>query len=99
MQAWEKSGIAEVHTAFSAVPDHPARFVQHAIAAASDSVWNALEDGAYLYVCGDGRFMAPAVREALAALHRARTGSDDDASQQWLAQLEADGRYQQDVFA
>ncbi|MEU5547649.1 cytochrome P450 [Streptomyces sioyaensis] len=99
MQAWEKSGIAEVHTAFSAVPDHPARFVQHAIAAASDTVWGALEDGAYLYVCGDGRFMAPAVREALAALHRARTGSDDEAAKQWLAQLEADGRYQQDVFA
>lgn len=31
--------------------------------------------------------MAPAVREALAALHRARTGSDDTAAKQWLARV------------
>jgi cytochrome P450/NADPH-cytochrome P450 reductase len=43
--------------------------------------------------------MAPAVREALAAIHRQKTGSDDETAQQWLAQLEADERYQQDVFA
>ncbi|MER7693256.1 cytochrome P450 [Streptomyces sp. NPDC097610] len=99
MQAWEQSGIAQVHTAFSAVSGHPARFVQNAIAGAADTVWQAIEDGAYIYVCGDGRRMAPAVREALAAIHRQRTGSDDETAQQWLAQLEADEHYQQDVFA
>ncbi|WP_328438359.1 cytochrome P450 [Streptomyces sp. NBC_00444] len=99
MEMWELSGTARVHTAFSAVAGHPARFVQDAITAASDRVWQALQDGAYVYVCGDGRRMAPAVREALAAIHRRHTGSDDEAAQQWLAQLEADERYQQDVFA
>ncbi|MER5917538.1 cytochrome P450 [Streptomyces sp. NPDC001982] len=99
MQDWEQAGIAQVHTAYSAVTGHPARFVQDAIAAAADTVWQAIQDGAYLYVCGDGRRMAPAVREALAAIYRERTGSDDEAAQQWLAQLEADERYQQDVFA
>ncbi|MET9895936.1 cytochrome P450 [Streptomyces sp. NPDC006465] len=99
MQAWEQAGIAQVHTAFSAVTGHPARFVQNAIANAADTVGRAIEDGAYIYVCGDGRRMAPAVREALAAIYRERTGADDEAAQQWLAQLEADERYQQDVFA
>ncbi|MER5525919.1 cytochrome P450 [Streptomyces sp. NPDC002677] len=99
MQDWEQSGIAQIHTAFSAVTGHPARFVQNAIAGAADTVWQAIEDGAYIYVCGDGRRMAPAVREALAAIHRQKTGSDDETAQQWLAQLEADERYQQDVFA
>ncbi|WP_331743442.1 cytochrome P450 (plasmid) [Streptomyces sp. NBC_01136] len=99
MEMWALSGIAQVHTAFSAVSGHPARFVQNAIANAADTVWQAIEDGAYIYVCGDGRRMAPAVREALAAIHRQRTGSDDETAQQWLAQLEADERYQQDVFA
>lgn len=99
METWELSGIAQVHTAFSAVTSHRARFVQDALTAASDSVWQALQDGAYVYVCGDGRRMAPAVREALAAIHRRHTGSDDATAQQWLAQLEADERYQQDVFA
>lgn len=99
MQAWEKAGIAQIHTAFSAVVDHPSRFVQDAITAASDTVWQALEDGAYIYVCGDGRRMAPAVREELAALYRNHTGGGDEAAHKWLAQLETDGRYQQDVFA
>jgi cytochrome P450/NADPH-cytochrome P450 reductase len=99
MEVWEQSGIAELHTAFSAVTGHPARFVQDALITDSDTVWQALEDGAYIYVCGDGRRMAPAVREALAAIHHRHTGSDDETAQQWLAQLEADERYQQDVFA
>ncbi|MFF7190313.1 bifunctional cytochrome P450/NADPH--P450 reductase [Streptomyces sp. NPDC008222] len=99
MQDWEQAGIAQVHTAFSAVTGHPARFVQNAIANAADTVWQAIQDGAYVYVCGDGRRMAPAVREALAAIYRERTGSDDEAAQQWLTRLEADERYQQDVFA
>ncbi|MBV1854341.1 bifunctional cytochrome P450/NADPH--P450 reductase [Catellatospora tritici] len=99
MQTWEKTGVAQIHTAFSAVVDHPARFVQDSITAASGAVWQALEAGAYVYVCGDGRRMAPAVRDALAALYRERTGSDDEAAHKWLAQLETDGRYQQDVFA
>lgn len=99
MQHWEQAGIAQVHTAYSAVTGHPARFVQDAIAGAADTVWQAIQDGAYIYVCGDGRRMAPAVREALAAIYRQHTGGDDEAAQQWLAQLEADERYQQDVFA
>ncbi|MFE9880871.1 cytochrome P450 [Streptomyces sp. NPDC005784] len=99
MQDWEQAGIAQIHTAFSAVTGHPARFVQNAIANAADMVWQAIEDGASIYVCGDGRRMAPAVREALAAIYRRGTGSDDESAQQWLAQLEADERYQQDVFA
>ncbi|MFD5794233.1 cytochrome P450 [Streptomyces diastatochromogenes] len=99
MQDWEQAGIAQVHTAYSAVTGHPARFVQDAIAGAADTVWQAIQDGAYIYVCGDGRRMAPAVRDALAVICRKHTGSDDEAAQQWLAQLEADERYQQDVFA
>ncbi|MEV6996685.1 cytochrome P450 [Streptomyces sp. NPDC093982] len=99
MEMWELSGIARVHTAFSAVTGHPARFVQNSLAGASETVWRALQNGAYVYVCGDGRRMAPAVREALAAIHREHTGGDDEAAQRWLAQLEADERYQQDVFA
>jgi cytochrome P450/NADPH-cytochrome P450 reductase len=99
LQGWERAGIARIHTAFSAVADHPARYVQDAVTAAADAVWEALGAGAYVYVCGDGRRMAPAVRDALTGVHRSRTGSDHETARQWLARLEADGRYQQDVFA
>ncbi|MFC7722443.1 hypothetical protein [Nonomuraea recticatena] len=83
-----------MHTAFSTLPGH--RFVQDAVAAEADRVWDLMERGAHVYVCGDGLRMAPAVRQALATIYAERTGGDGEA---WLRELEAEGRYQQDVFA
>ncbi|MEV0994210.1 cytochrome P450 [Nonomuraea sp. NPDC050202] len=97
LASWEGAGGVSVHRAYSAVPGHPYRFVQDAVAAHADEVWELLEQGAHVYVCGDGLRMAPAVRQALLDIHRSRTGGEGGAA--WLARLEADGRYQQDVFA
>ncbi|MFI6920550.1 cytochrome P450 [Nonomuraea spiralis] len=94
VQAWETAGIVRVHTAFSALAGH--RFVQDAVAAEADRVWELLGRGAHVYVCGDGLRMAPAVRQTLATIYAERTGGDGEA---WLHGLEAEGRYQQDVFA
>ncbi|MDP9863209.1 MULTISPECIES: bifunctional cytochrome P450/NADPH--P450 reductase [Streptosporangium] len=96
LQAWEEAGVARVHPAFSAVAGHPFRFVQEAVAAEADTLWALLERGAHVYVCGDGLRMAPAVRRTLATIYRERTGGDGE---EWLRALEAEGRYQQDVFA
>ncbi len=96
LRDWEAAGVARVHTAFSAVAGHPFRFVQEAVAAEADTLWELLERGAHVYVCGDGLRMAPAVRQALATIYRERTGGD---AEEWLRTLEAEGRYQQDVFA
>ncbi|GAA5045128.1 cytochrome P450 [Thermocatellispora tengchongensis] len=96
LDAWERAGVARVHTAFSALPGHPHRYVQDALSANADTVWALLERGAHVYVCGDGLHMAPAVRRTLAAIYAERTGRDGDA---WLRELEEAGRYQQDVFA
>jgi cytochrome P450/NADPH-cytochrome P450 reductase len=97
LASWEGAGGVRVHRAYSAVAGHPYRFVQDAVAAHADEVWELLEQGAHVYVCGDGLRMAPAVRQALLDIHRSRTGGEGGAA--WLARLEADGRYQQDVFA
>ncbi|MEU6724911.1 cytochrome P450 [Nonomuraea wenchangensis] len=96
LAAWAGRPEVSVHTAYSAVAGHPYRYVQDALAAHGEEVWELLERGAHVYVCGDGLRMAPAVRQALLDLHRERTGED---GADWLAGLEADGRYQQDVFA
>ncbi|MEV0389483.1 cytochrome P450 [Nonomuraea sp. NPDC050643] len=96
LASWGAADGVNVTHAYSAVAGHPYRFVQDAVAARADAVWELLEQGAHVYVCGDGLRMAPAVRQALLDLHRDRTGEDGAA---WLAGLEAAGRYQQDVFA
>ena len=98
MDEWQASGLATVHLAQSGVPDHPTPYVQHALAAASDQMWPPIEAGAAIYVCGDGRRMAPAVRDAFIAMHQTKTGSDRETASQWLERLIDAGRYHQDVY-
>ncbi|MDI6101407.1 cytochrome P450 [Actinoplanes sp. NEAU-A12] len=99
MEQWAADGVTDLHLAFSAVPSHPHRFVQEALAEQGDAVWELLEQGAHIYLCGDGARMAPAVRDELYAIFRRHTGATADEAEAWLRSLEADGRYQQDVFA
>ncbi|MQY34104.1 Bifunctional cytochrome P450/NADPH--P450 reductase [Streptomyces sp. RB17] len=96
----EVSGAISLRPAFSAAPENGAVFVQHRVAAEADEVWELLESGARVYVCGDGARMAPGVREAFRALYRERTpGGDDAAAGRWLDGLVAEGRYVEDVYA
>ena len=98
MRAWEQQGVAKVYTAFSSCDTSPHRFVQDAIWAARDQVWSALEAGGMVFVCGDGRFMAPAVREALIRVHMEKRGMTLEQSSSWLEGMIEGGRYHQDVF-
>jgi cytochrome P450/NADPH-cytochrome P450 reductase len=59
-------------------------------------VWQALEEGGYIYVCDDGRRMAP---RCATELYRDRTGACEAEAPQCLDELQADERYQQYVFA
>ncbi|MEW2398873.1 cytochrome P450 [Streptomyces sp. NPDC046862] len=96
LAAAEAAGAVLLRPAFSAAPVDGAAFVQHRIAAEADEVWDLLEAGARVYVCGDGSRMAPGVREAFLALHGERAGGDSRA---WLDSLVAEGRYVEDVYA
>ncbi|GLY06238.1 cytochrome P450 [Actinoplanes sp. NBRC 101535] len=99
MRRWADDGVVDLRLAFSGKADHPHRYVQDALAAAGDEVWELLSAGGHVYLCGDGARMAPAVRAELLALHRARSGSTDAEAEAWLSSLEETGRFQQDVFA
>ncbi len=98
MERWAADGVMELNLAFSARPGHPWRFVQDALWAQQDLVWQAIEAGAVFYVCGDGRFMAPAVRDTLIRVHMQQVGTTYAHSSDWLEVMIADGRYHQDVF-
>lgn len=98
METWAAQGVIEPFLAFSAVLSHPWRFVQDAVIAEQERVWAAIRSGAQIFVCGDGRFMAPAVREALIAIHMQQVGADHEHSSAWLEEMIEQGRYQQDVF-
>lgn len=98
MEAWAQAGLARLFVAFSVVPDHPWKYVQDALIAEQERVWAALRAGAQIFVCGDGKYMAPAVREALIAIHVQQAGSDHAHGSAWLEEMIETGRYHQDVF-
>jgi len=96
LEAAEKAGVISMRPAFSRAEVDGVKYVQDRIAADGDEVWAALAAGGRVYICGDGKGMAPAVREAFKSIHRAH-GSGDD--QEWLDGLIAEDRYVEDVWA
>jgi cytochrome P450 / NADPH-cytochrome P450 reductase len=98
MERWRDDGLIALHLAHSAVEGYPHAYVQHALAASADALWPLLEAGAQVFVCGDGKYMAPGVREALIEIHEAKTGGTRDAASAWLEELIEADRYHQDVY-
>ncbi|MBR9727968.1 assimilatory sulfite reductase (NADPH) flavoprotein subunit [Shewanella intestini] len=73
-------------------------YVQHRITEQGAQIWQWLQDGAHLYICGDAERMAKDVHQALidvAQLHGALSADDAAA---YLDTLRADKRYQKDVY-
>ncbi|WP_326525705.1 bifunctional cytochrome P450/NADPH--P450 reductase [Sphingomonas sp.] len=98
VEAWAAAGVAEPYIAFSAVPSHPWKFVQDALWAEQERVWAAIQAGAQIFLCGDGRFMAPAVRDTLIRIHMRQVGCEHAQSSAWLEEMIETGRFHQDVF-
>ena len=98
LKAFDADGITELHTAFSR-GEGPKTYVQNLIAARKERVWGLIEQGATIYVCGDGGKMEPDVKAALVAIYRDRTGGDAGAGQRWIDELGAKNRYVLDVWA
>lgn len=96
LRAAERAGAVSLRPAFSEAPVQGHRFVQDRIAAETDEVWELLEAGAKVHVCGDGRRMAPGVRDAFRHLHDQHRTGDAEA---WLQELITTGRYVEDVYA
>ena len=86
LKAFAANGITELHTAFSRA-DGPKTYVQHLVAAQKDQVWNLIDKGAIVYVCGDGGKMEPDVKAALVSIYRERTGADEAAGLRWIDDL------------
>ncbi len=98
LKAFAADGITELHTAFSRA-DGPKTYVQHQVAAQKERVWSLIEQGAIVYVCGDGGKMEPDVKAALVAIYREKSGADAEAGLRWIDDLGTKNRYVLDVWA
>ncbi|NLS72352.1 cytochrome P450 [Bradyrhizobium brasilense] len=97
LKAFAADGVSELHTAFSRA-DGPKTYVQHLVAAHKDRVWELIQKGAIVYVCGDGGRMEPDVKATLISIYRERTGVDTDAAARWIEEMGTRNRYVLDVW-
>ena len=100
----QAAGAVSCIKAYSRAPAHPNRYVQDAIAANANRIWELWTRGARIYVCGDAQYMLPGVRHALQHIYQdaykkeGETISDKQA-QVWLQEMEVAGRFLVDAWA
>ena len=97
-QKWSKDGhLHQYHFAWSR--DQAEKiYVQDKIRANADALWQWVQDGAHIYVCGDAARMAKDVENALLDVIAAAGGLDAEAAEEYLDGLRTAGRYQRDVY-
>lgn len=61
-------------------------------------MWQWLQDGAHIYVCGDATRMAKDVHDALVTIIEQQGKQSRDQAEQYLSELRKSKRYQKDVY-
>ena len=89
--------LTHLDVAFSR--DRPEKtYVQHLLMAHGARVWAWLQDGTYLYVCGDAQHMAKDVDHTLQMIATQHGGLSEDAARTYFQQLSSAKRYRRDVY-
>jgi sulfite reductase (NADPH) flavoprotein alpha-component len=97
-QAWLKDGVlSRMDVAFSR--DQAAKvYAQHRLSEQARDVYAWLEEGAHLYVCGDGTNLAPDVHAALVSIVQQGRACGREAAAAYLGELKSQHRYHIDVY-
>jgi sulfite reductase (NADPH) flavoprotein alpha-component len=73
-------------------------YVQHRMLEHAEEFFRWLEDGAYVYVCGDKKRMAPDVDAALHQIVKTCGNMDEAGAKAYVKKLRTDKRYLRDVY-
>lgn len=98
LEAFEQAGVTRLYTAFSRLDPQKKAYVQDGILEHKDEVWQMVQDGAIVYICGDTNRMVPDVQKAFVRLYQEQTGKDESAANAWLADLKEKNRYLVDIW-
>lgn len=97
-QRWLKDGVlTRMDVAFSRDTDKKV-YVQHRMLERSKELYEWLQAGAAVYVCGDEKHMAHDVHVALATILEQEGGMSPEQSAEYLLSLQQQKRYQRDVY-
>ncbi|WP_027954164.1 assimilatory sulfite reductase (NADPH) flavoprotein subunit [Halobacillus kuroshimensis] len=97
-QRWLKDGVlSRMDVAFSRDNEEKV-YVQHRMIERSRELFEWMEAGAHLYVCGDEKHMAKDVHQALVSIVQKESGRTEEEAESYVAELRQQKRYQRDVY-
>lgn len=90
-------GLLRISEAFSRDQEEKI-YVQHRLWDARHEVWQWLQDGAHIYVCGDASRMAKDVDQCLQNIIKEALQVSDESARHFLSDLRKQKRYLRDVY-
>ena len=98
-QRWHKQGtLSKTSFAWSRQQPNTKVYVQQRVQENAAELWQWIQQGAHIYVCGDANNMAKAVEAALLELISTQGQLNEEDADAYLDQLRDDRRYQRDVY-
>ncbi|ADV33566.1 sulfite reductase [NADPH] flavoprotein, alpha-component [Candidatus Blochmanniella vafra str. BVAF] len=97
-QRYVKEGVlSNIRTAWSRDQDHKV-YIQNKILEDGSELWDWIEEGAYIYVCGDAKGMAHDVEKALISLTSKYGNMSTNQANDFWDTMRTQHRYQRDVY-
>ncbi|MDX8045228.1 assimilatory sulfite reductase (NADPH) flavoprotein subunit [Gracilibacillus sp. S3-1-1] len=97
-QRWIQQGyLTKMDVAFSRDTDEKV-YVQHRMQEKAKELFEWLEAGAHLYVCGDEKRMAKDVHDTLISIISQEGNLSEEEAKEYINQLKHEKRYQRDVY-
>ncbi|MGC4379213.1 assimilatory sulfite reductase (NADPH) flavoprotein subunit [Fictibacillus sp. Mic-4] len=97
-QKWLKDGVlTKMDVAFSRDTEEKV-YVQHRMLEHSKELFEWLEEGAAVYICGDEKNMAHDVHHTLLSIIEKEGGMSREKAEAYLADMQQKRRYQRDVY-
>ena len=97
LTGYERDGFLRLSLAFSRDQPHKV-YVQHRMREAARDIWDWLEQGAEIFVCGDKERMAADVDRELHDIAISIGGRTPDQAHEYIDRLKQDKRYKRDVY-
>lgn len=97
-QKWIKDGVlTKMDVAFSRDTEEKV-YVQHRLLEHSKELFEWLQEGAFVYICGDEKNMAHDVHHTLIDIIQNEGGLNREKAEAYLAAMQQEKRYQRDVY-
>jgi sulfite reductase (NADPH) flavoprotein alpha-component len=97
-QKWLKDGVlTKMDVAFSRDTEQKV-YVQHRMVAQSEELFEWLEQGATVYICGDEKNMAHDVHTTLLDIIEKEGSMSRESAEKYLSDMQQNKRYQRDVY-